>query len=300
MWDRLRLLAFLDVAAFHMRGVHPFAGVGLPLFLVLRFALLSRAPTPPACGKVVEGNVRRLLLPWLAWSSIFGVYVLLSALRHGLAPAQVFRVEMLLSGPADHLWFLLFAAVGGVAVNFADRLTQHVSTRALAIGCVGCASALLAVGENAALPHPLSAWMFASPSLPLGLLAGRLLARPGPSPRRAWILLLAFATLAMTAGYLTQRGDGEAACNVSRYGLALAALALGAVLPHVRDTWTPRLTPLLLGAYLIHPLVYQQTLMRLESGGQLRAGSFVALAVTVPIALAATAALRRTPLRAVL
>ncbi len=66
-WNRLRLLALVDVTAFHLTGSHGFFGVGLPLFLLLSLGLIAPNPDPSPRAVVYERRVRRTLSPGVFW-----------------------------------------------------------------------------------------------------------------------------------------------------------------------------------------------------------------------------------------
>jgi hypothetical protein len=85
-----------------------------------------------------------------------------------------------------------------------------------------------------------------------------------------------------------------------RYALALGLLSAAALLPNVPGPWIERITPLLLGGYLLQEPLYTQTLMRFERATDVHLSPVVLLAVAVPPTLWLVAVLRRTRLRAIL
>jgi hypothetical protein len=298
-WDRLRLLSYLDIAAFHMAGQYLFLGTGLPIFLLLRFALASRLPRPESTRTFVRARVRTLLVPWAAWSLIFGVLGLVAGFRRGLTLNEMVRPLMLLYGPTEHLWFLPFAAIAGIGVHFLDVATQKVPTRPFLLACAiaGASLAWLAQPGTDPLSPPFRQWLFGLPAVPLGLGLGRILARPWVDARRVWGWV---AALGLTAAGLLVALTGPVVSAPTRYALALMLVAGGALLPDLPGRWTSRITPLLLGGYLLQEPLYSQTVARLERAMGISLGPWMLVLATVPLTLLVVAGLRRTRLRAIL
>jgi hypothetical protein len=301
-WDRLRVLSFLDIASFHMSGQYLLLGTGLPIFLMLRFALASRLPTPEPTRRFIRVRVERLLVPWAAWSLLFGAAGLFIGWRHGTPFREMFDPRMLLYGPTLHLWFLPFAAVVGIAVHYVDVATQKVPPLPFVVACglAGVATVWLTQAAIENLDVPFRQWAFGLPAVPLGLGLGRILARPWPDVRRMWIVILA-ACLATTGILLLRRAPGDPlVAEPLRYAAAMALIAGGALLPNVPGDWTSRITPLLLGGYLLQEPLYSQTLGRLERAMGITIPPPILVLVAVPPTLLLVAALRKTRLRAIL
>jgi hypothetical protein len=301
-WDRLRILSFLDIASFHMSGQYLLLGTGLPIFLLLRFALASRLPTPEPTGTFIRVRVEKLLVPWAAWSLVFGALGLAIGLRHGIPVREMVDPYMLLYGPSVHLWFLPFAAVVGMAVHFIDVATQKVPSRPFLVACAlaGVAALWLAQASIENLQTPFRQWTFGLPAVPLGLGLGRILARPWPDVRRVWGMVL-LAGLAAVGFLLARRMPGSPFVDApTRYALAVTMIAGGALLPNLPGRWTSRITPLLLGGYLLQEPLYSQTLARLERRTGVELAPVLLVLLMVPPTLLLVAALRRTRLRAIL
>ncbi len=301
IWDRLRFLAFLDVASFHVTDRHVLSGFGLPTFLILTFALGARHSLAPPTYEFVRARVKRLIVPWVVWSAILGLITAFRALRHHTPLDAVFNWHMLLYGTELHLWFLPAAAVGSVLAHLLDRVTQSVRTLPVLGGCFVLSAALLAIVRDLHLAYPFWKWMFALPAVPLGLALGRVLARPAwHDPRASWTVVL-ISSFVMGALVLLGRGlstpfDSDPAV---RYTLAMCLLAGGALLPNVPDTWTPRLERLLLGAYLLHKPIHD-IITRLEHAARVRLSPSWIVVAVVSLTLVVVAVLRRTPARVVL
>ena len=302
-WDRLRLLSFCDIAAFHMTGRYLLLGMGLPTFLVLRFALASRLPVPEPTRKFIHVRVEKLLVPWAAWSLLFGALIAAQSLRKGIPLGEVFTPYMLLYGTSDHLWFLPFAALVGILVHFIDVATQRVPTR-IFVAAAGVTGMVLVWVTHLLHPlvdqQPFRQWIFGAPSVPIGLMLGRILARPWKDGRRVWAFLLAACTVMIALILLQRPAGGRIATEPFRYTLTVGLVALAALLPGGMDRWTSKLTPLLLGGYLLLDVLYEQTLGRLVHARGWDPAPVVLVAVMAPATLLLVAALRKTGLKAIL
>jgi hypothetical protein len=301
-WDRLRLLSFLDIASFHMSGEYLFLGAGLPIFLLLRFALASRLPTPEPTRKFIQVRVEKLLFPWVAWSLLFGAAGLVIGLRNGVSPRDMVDARMLLYGTTIHLWFLPFAAIVGIAVHYLDVWTQKVPTRLFLVACGLLGVAALAFAHLADVRgEPFRQWVFGLPAVPLGLMLGRTMARPWANVRLVWWAVLAACVAALGASLaLRPAGAPLVTAEPIRYALALGLVAAGALLPNPPGRWIEKITPLLLGGYLLQEPLYTQTVMRLERVMGIQLSPVLLVLVSVPPTLWLVSILRRTRLRAIL
>jgi len=300
-WETLRVLAFLDVVAFHINDGHALLGVGLPIFLILALGLGVRRKVPQPTGEFLAVRVRRLLVPWLAWTAIYTVPLLWRWWRHQVPLAELFTPWRLLYGTREHLWFLPFAVMGGLAALQLDRLTKRLPLPAMVAGCLSAAAALVLAFGQLDLPVPLPQWGFAAASIPLALLLGRLLAVGGDEARSAWKAVLAVGAtaallLAVRAGF-----DIIPTPPPARSGAAAAAiLSAGALWPRYGEPWLPRLEPLLMGAYLAHPLVQSTFVGPLYGLAGHALGPTGNLILNSLVTFTLVALLRRTPLRPIL
>jgi hypothetical protein len=177
-----------------------------------------------------------------------------------------------------------------------------VPTRPFVLACAlaGMATVWLTQPAIDHLDVPFRQWAFGLPSMPLGLGLGRILARPWPDVRRVWAVLLAASVAAVALLVLLRSPDAAVVTGPMRYGLAMTLVAGGALLPNLPGKWTSKITPLLLGGYLLQEPLYSQTVSRLERRMGMELAPLVLVLVTVPATLLLVAALRRTRLRAIL
>ena len=104
--DYGRLAAVLGIVWFHSQG--PFervAYIALPFFLVF----LSM----PSSASVLA-HAKRLLLPFVTWSLVYGMVHTAFAIKHNDPPFSWWDWSMLLTGTWTHLWLLPFAFVAAI------------------------------------------------------------------------------------------------------------------------------------------------------------------------------------------
>jgi surface polysaccharide O-acyltransferase-like enzyme len=208
---------------------------------------------------------------------------------------------MLVSGPRLHLWFVPFIVAVGLVINVADLLTRRVSLRRLWPGCVVLVfgGLLLLDRPVTAIGDPFERWLFALPALPLSLALGRALASSRRAVvRRRLLAVLGSALVAAAVVVWLRRDAGE--ITAERYLGCIAVLMGLLALPERPDPLTPRLVPLLFGAYLIHPLVQMELVERLPRSLAHLGSGVVALLIEVVVTLALAFLMRLTPLRRVL
>jgi fucose 4-O-acetylase-like acetyltransferase len=207
-------------------------------------------------------KVSRLLLPWLLWSVIYLAMVFLERLRHGEPLTKGFSLWMLVGGTYHHLWFVPFALAGALLMAAVQPATRALSHGAVIGGALLTGAALALLNAQLLAPGtiewPVLQWLFALPALPLGFALGRtmLAADRASSLRVAWLsVAVGLTCLGLGLGQemgLLGWGVPEL---VRRYAVSMALVGLACVWPGVPDPVSQRLTPLLLGVYLVHPLI---------------------------------------------
>lgn len=300
--ERLRIVAMLEIVTFHVGGAMGaeeyrlplVGGLGLPVFLLLNNAFNCTLAERRGTKAFLDAKVSRLLVPWLVWSVIYGGLVVAERLRHQEPIADAFLTwRALLGGTYTHLWFVPFALFGSVLIAGLQARTRDVSHRAMAVTSL-LVGALLVVGGAVILARtgggwPVVQWLFALPSPFLGFALGRvLLANDRRFSGGLALLLVLIAVATVAAGWLLPVSEMG-----RRYAISMALVAAFFTWPGSSDALSRRLTPLLFGVYLVHPLV-----LRLYQAAHLPELQPALLGVL----LFATAALlvellRRTPLR---
>lgn len=254
--ELLRILSCIGIVFFHVGG--PLATIGysgLPIFMMISVALAVHRPLTGTSGDqhVVLTRALRFGLPWLFWSTIYGIALTIRAEYEGRPLFELFLPWMILTGPRLHLWYLPFAMVTTAALAVLARYgliarTPRAATLFAAIGALAiliCAAAITRVQAP-----PLAQWLFVAPAIPLGLiLAAR---RPFASPdwsglSRLTIGGLAGGTVALFLGW------NDLAIP---FMIASVATPLLWTLQRPAPRWIRQLSNLTLGVYLIHPMVH--------------------------------------------
>ena len=300
--ERLRIVAMWEIVTFHVGGavgVEEYrlpivGGLGLPVFLLLNNAFNCTLAERRGTRAFLDAKVSRLLFPWLVWSAIYAAVVAAERLRHDEPLAEAFLSwRTLLGGTYTHLWFVPFALFGSLAIAGAQVWTRTVSHRAMAAWGLAL-GALLVVVDALIVAYsgsewPVLQWLFALPSPLLGFALGRvLLAGDKKLSRTVAALLVAVAVVVVAASWFAPLGE-----MVRRYAVSMALVGVFFTWPGNLDALSRRLTPLLFGIYLTHPLIlrsYQAAHLPYVPPALLGVLLFFAAAVLVEL-------LRRTPLR---
>jgi hypothetical protein len=243
-----------------------------------------------------------LLLPWLLWNVLYLGLGLAERRRHAEPLTQGFSFLLPLGGTYEHLWFVPFALAGAVIMAGAQSQSRALSNGwmcalALAVGAGStlAGARLLAPGS---IEWPWLQWLFALPAVPFGFGLGRALLATDGGVRKRLARLAAGAGLGCLAAGLawglgTVWGWPMPEEMVRRYAVALALVSLSFVWPGVSDAFSVRLTPLLSGVYLSHPLIVR--VYQAAHFPELPLAVFAALVFAVSALL--VAGLQRSPLR---
>lgn len=299
--ERLRLVAMFEIVAFHVSGAFGtntrlpvLAGLGLPTFLLLNNAFNLTLSERMGSRPFLQVKVSRLVLPWVVWSVVYAGIGMLERLRHGERLTEGFSFWMIVGGTYDHLWFVPFALFGSVLVVGLQAKTRSwgaagVVGAALAAGLGVVALCALALATQP-IEWPALQWLFALPSPLLGFALGRaVLATDGKVLRRVALIVTPLALAALVVARFQPEIE-----MLRRYLVSLAVVTLAFIWPGEPDRFSVRLTPLLFGIYLVHPLfvrVYQAVHLPEVPLSILTAVVFAVTAVTVYL-------LGRTRLRA--
>lgn len=242
--DIARFVGALGIVWFHEHA--PFAWLGyaaLPMFVafLLYFALATadRAGTDRRRGT-------RLLLPWLAWSVIFGAAKVVDALASGAPIASEFDYWMLLTGPKIHLWFLPFAFFAGWGlIALLPIIRRHCSFPALWFLFAAVQVGMFFVLTEFTFGRPFYQWLFVVPAVFLGLM---LYLADGDRVR-----LLSVAAAAALACWLAASFGWQHGAVQTMIAASVCAAVL--MLPLAASPVTGLLARISLGIYLVHPLI---------------------------------------------
>jgi surface polysaccharide O-acyltransferase-like enzyme len=299
--ERLRILAMLEIVTFHVGGAIDqldyrlpiIGGLGLPVFLLLNSAFNTTLTQRMGTRTFLDVKVARLVFPWVIWCCVYAGLVLAARLRHHEPLSETFSPWMLIGGTYAHLWFVPFALFGSLLIAGVQARTKAVSHRWMAgLALVAGAGVVLIddwISRSRSLPLPLPQWLFALPSPLLGFALGRVLI----SADRALLRKLASALMAIAGLAIVLSWFGEVPAMAYRYSVSMALVSGSFLWPGGADGLSRRLTPLLFGVYLAHPLLvrlYQGVHLPLLPTALLGAVIFAASALLVE-------GLRRSPLR---
>ncbi len=228
-----RFLGALAIIWFHLHlAFDETALSALQLFVMLQVYFGISRPLPP--------QARRILIPWLLWSSLYGTAKLAQAILEGTSIAAEFEPWMLLTGVAIHLWYLPFSFLAiwaGRAVF--KRLSWPV------LYGIGAVLSLICVwaANTQTLPIPLAQWATVTPAV----VAALCILGPGDRMLTIGLVLAAGAILTFAVGWDIGAWQTLVATGV-------LALAFAVPLP---STPLSRMgSELSFGIYLIHPAVY--------------------------------------------
>jgi surface polysaccharide O-acyltransferase-like enzyme len=297
-WDRLRVVAALDIVAHHVAGAHALYGFGLPLFLVLSVALAVSKRDVPDTGRLVGRRIRHVLVPWAFWSLALTAVRAATAVVDGESAFGWAEWPMLLYGPRIHLWFLPFVVAAGAASHLLHKWSSTQSPWAMAAaGLVGCA--LLTAPPQVHLPWPFDQWFFSVPAILLGFALGRAVARERNVARLRALTTGGYALFGLGCAVvaLVTPNTGP---YVLRFAGGLGLLVAALWLPNRGDRWIRRITPLMLGVYILHPAVYRLAVEPVLGAADLTDVRWLRVALTFPATLLVVWGMRRTWLRRVL
>jgi peptidoglycan/LPS O-acetylase OafA/YrhL len=265
--ERLRIISAFGVTSFHIHNWFPrsLGVVGLIILLLSFCAFVVNKPEPYGIAKVAKRKARRLLMPWLFWSIIYGGLGLAKMVHQNASFSEVFSPTMLLTGTRIHLWFLPFAFVAAIFLaaihlRIAGIPNSFTIPTATSIGtlCIfGCAI----IQSRIQPPTPLAQWILGLSAIPLGFAIGRAKILERIEDRKRYFVLIISSSMAACAAcmVLARFSYGTWFDYSSLFAIRyFASLVLFCSALHWRGTLDPvsaHLASLSYGIYLVHPLV---------------------------------------------
>jgi hypothetical protein len=287
---RLRMLGIVDIVSFHAdpeQHRHLFAGIGLPVVLILSVAFSVRGGRPRAFSDFLSERWRRLMVPWFFWSAVYAALRVGAAVVESRPILSKFEPNMLLYGTWIHLWYLPFVFCSTLAAQPFHRVSRALTPTLLGAGLAAVAASLyLCAGVLSPEGAPWIQWTFAAPSLFVGLLFGRFIS---PELERRFALGgAALVLVVLLATWLLLDFDE----TPRRYLMAAGALTLVMAWPGRLDPVTRALADTFYGVYLIHPAI-----LRFLDPFEASLGWVGATLVATAVSMVLTLGIRRTALR---
>lgn len=293
--DRLRIFAAFGIVWFHTESVagRGIGYSGLIIFLLVFCSLIVTHSELHGPGDFVKRRARRLLIPWLFWSAVYGLLKLGKALVLKSPISATFRTPAVLVGTHIHLWYLPYAFIAAVCIYLLARHSSSVplvvaAGAAALTGVIALPVCSTLMSSVAATP-PFPQWLFGLAAIPLGFAIGQCRRVSNVQIRQC---LLAMISLAVLAECLSLKVLGHRHLTV-QYAVAVP-LVCGAYLWQGRqDRISQALAPLAYGIYLVHPLVsYSPGLL-----SKLTANPWVQIVTVFAVSAILASILRATPLR---
>lgn len=238
-----RFLGALGIVWFHMKmpgGSTALSALQLFILLQVYFGA-ERALSPQA---------RRLLVPWLLWSTIYAVGKIAQALLQSNPVSEEFELWMVFTGPSIHLWYLPFSFA---CVALAGFMLQTMTWPAIYALTALAATVSLAASNLMNLTIPLAQWTTVTAAAVIGLLV------KGPVPSR--VVLTIFIIASGIAVYVLGWTSGT--------WQTLVATGVFFIVTEIKLPSTAvskQLSQISFGIYLIHPAVYSISMLVVPSG----------------------------------
>lgn len=295
--DHLRVIAAVDIIAFHVYGkdMYRLFSLGLPAFLVVALALVCGTPRPKPFAPTFKARAARLGMPWVLWCMIYLALAVALRVASGAGMKGYFDPLMLLYGTKEHLWFLPYVFVGSLVVYALFALAANVP-RWIAIASSLLAGAGLSIAVNDAAQSgafPYEQWAFGIPSVFFGLAFGRMLDIGDGPARRRYCLPIA-AACAITSVLTWPAGQ----LVLGYYACAFAVLAVAISGPFRATGISKHLSGLTLGVYLVHIgilMIWDILLQKIGAGDAVP--RWATVGVVTAASFAVTALIVRTPFK---
>ncbi|MBI4579247.1 MAG: acyltransferase family protein, partial [Planctomycetes bacterium] len=199
-----------------------------------------------------------ILVPWVVWSGVYAVGLVLHALRHHQPLTASLEWRMLFYGTALHLWFLPFILAANLAAVWLTGLFGRWPLRRVVATAVATGAIVLFVCAWVRIRGPLGPpflqWLFSIPCIPLGVAVGRAIAM-GPHRRPTLVACALLGAAIATVGGVHEPWVLLEWELLRRFGLGVLLVCLAAVPVGRTDPVTNVLIRNTFGIYLVHPLV---------------------------------------------
>ncbi len=241
--DYARLVASFGIVIFHVGA--PGAALGyaaLPFFLILLVVMVLPSAKCMSFDIFLKSRVKRLIVPWLIWSAIYGTLKLSEVVVTETTLSAEFAPYMLFTGPALHLWFLPFAFITSLLAYPVIQSTRFAPIYLHSTLLTMIALFFLVIQQERAFPIPITQWLYGAPAISLGLglaLVGR----------QVWASILMVCVFSSAALLIDSRA------GLLQILIAAVAFILCSTWRLPQTSFSALASKSALGVYLSHPLV---------------------------------------------
>ncbi len=280
--DLARLFGAFGIVWFHAKA--PGSSIGysaLQLFMTLTILFSAKTGIDITYRQFLLSRFTRLIVPWLAWSVIFGAAKIIDSYYHNIPFEEEFMFWMFLTGPAIHLWFLPYVFCLSLLFLFLDKQRDKLNySRGIIPIFVTTNVFFIYILNTYEFSIPFAQWLYVFPAAFLG-----------------WAMHL---NRNSTKGFYLLSLSIIAPCGAYIF-LDMPLLAeqflIGGLLSIIVTKWRwkeykfiSKLSSYSLGIYLIHPPIFSvlQRTMSLEQSAITLAILGISLSITICLVLSNT------------
>jgi len=243
----LRLAAAFGIVVFHAGDVtgRLSAYSGLIIFVIL-FTYFIPKSTKCGIDTALANRIRRLIIPWMAWSVVYGMISIM--LGRSFYNYPDVTLSVILTGTSVHLWFLPFAFLSSSLIIILESTFPFNRHFPMLFGILSLLSLPIMsywwrmTGD---MPIPFNQWRHALPAVFIGLFLRYCRSRR----------MLLFFTAAIVTSSLYASGIGSDSYGTP-YVIGVLSCVLCLFSPNVMPERITKYTKDAYGIYLVHPVFY--------------------------------------------
>lgn len=290
--DLLRFVSVVAIVWFHANAPGAqFAYSGLPALLLISLLLpMIRDKGKPLVPIFIK-RAERLLIPWVYWSFVYGIYFAQNAVRRGKPFYEDFEPWMAFTGPMVHLWYLPFVFVASTVglVLFRWLLPLRIRYSVPILMVLGCAF-LWAKSHSDSNSTPWAQWFFGAVSVPFGLAISLVVRKCNGFNLELGLALISAMVLTVAVTLIFQTGPEQG----MPYAIGVALVCLGLVRSPGNAELVEKWNQVTFGIYVLHPLVFALITNRILKEKPYE--EILAAILATGISWAGTIILKKTPI----
>lgn len=249
----VRVAAASGVVWFHITG-GPFKEIGyagLICFILISVVFQAAGSEKDGFAEYLKKKAIRIVPPWLFWFGFYGLFNL--AKGKELFPYSEGITANILTGTWVGLWYLPFILIASPVVFALARVTAgwNAHGQAAAFLCLGVTMQVLLPQANGSGKGwvPWGQWLHALPAIPIGLgLFGVLRTKVD----NRWVVTCVYLAVVEAVCLALMHTNRNIAIP---YGVAVAVVSVGFLIPSRLPHPMTRLGELCLGVYLVHSAI---------------------------------------------